>query len=373
MIYFDSAGSFPVLDEVKEKVIGAFNLHYANPSSDHAAGAMAANELERVREKIAESIGASPSEIIFTSGATESNNLALKGLLHCDLAKNKKHIVTSKIEHKCILSICSYLEACGYEVTYLSPDSTGRISADTVKTALRDDTALVSIMHVNNELGTLNPISEIGELCFQNRTLFHTDAAQSFGKTEIDVDDMSIDLLSLSAHKIGGIKGIGAIYIRDARDIDVLPVIHGAGQELGIRGGTVATPLVVGLGEACKAFPIYYAEADFGQITAHLECELKGKNIRYTINGGTRLPHIVSLTLPEIDVITFLLAHREDFSLAQGSACSSKEIEASHVLKAIGLDREKAERTIRLSFDFNTTKHDISTLVSKLKAFIESA
>jgi len=184
---------------------------------------------------------------------------------------------------------------------------------------------------------------------------------------------MSIDLLSLSAHKIGGIKGIGAIYIRDARDIDVLPVIHGAGQELGIRGGTVATPLVVGLGEACKAFPIYYAEADFGQITAHLECELKGKNIRYTINGGTRLPHIVSLTLPEIDVITFLLAHREDFSLAQGSACSSKEIEASHVLKAIGLDREKAERTIRLSFDFNTTKHDISTLVSKLKAFIESA
>lgn len=373
MIYFDSAGSFPVLDEVKEKVIGAIDSHYANPSSDHAAGAMAADELERVREKIAESIGASPSEIIFTSGATESNNLALKGLLNCDLTKNKKHIITSKIEHKCILSICSYLEACGYEVTYLSPDSTGKISVNTVKAALRDDTALVSIMHVNNELGTLNPISKIGELCFQNGTLFHTDAAQSFGKTEIDVDDMNIDLLSLSAHKIGGIKGIGALYIRDARDIDVLPVIHGAGQELGIRGGTVATPLVSGLGEACTVFPKYYASASFDQIAIQLERELKSKSIKYTINGENKLPHIVSLTLPEVDVITFLLAHREDFSLAQGSACSSKEIEASHVLKAIGLDREKAERTIRLSFDFNTTKHDISTLVSKLQTFIEGA
>jgi len=336
-------------------------------------GTMAADKVERVREQIAEMIGASSSEIIFTSGATESNNLALKGLLNCDFAKNKKHVITSKIEHKCILSICSYLESCGYEVTYLSPDAIGLISADTVKGALRDDTALVSIMHANNELGTLNPIDEIGELCFQNGTLFHTDAAQSFGKTEIDVDDMSIDLLSLSAHKIGGIKGIGALYIRDARDIDILPVIHGAGQELGIRGGTVATPLVVGLSEACTAFPAYYAKADFDNITAHLEHELQSKNIKYTINGENGLPHIVSLTLPGVDVMTFVLANREDFSLAQGSACSSREIEASHVLKAIGLDREKAERTIRLSFDFNTTKHDISTLVSKLQIFIECA
>lgn len=369
MIYLDSAGSFPVLDEVKEKVMGAINTHFANPSSDHEAGAKAADEVKKVREQIAELIGASPSEIIFTSGATESNNLALKGLLNSSSTKNKKHIVTSKIEHKCILSICSYLESCGYDVTYLSPDSTGRISADTVKSALRDDTALVSIMHANNELGTLNPISEIGELCFQNDTLFHTDAAQSFGKTVIDVDEMNIDLLSLSAHKIGGIKGIGALYIRGARDIDVLPVIHGAGQELGIRGGTVAVPIVISLGEACNIFPTYYSKANFDKLTAHLERELQSKNIKYSINGEKGLPHIVSLTLPDVDVITFLMANRESFSLAQGSACSSKEIEASHVLKAIGLDREKAERTIRLSFDFSTTRIDMSHLAESIDLF----
>ena len=249
----------------------------------------------------------------------------------------------------------------------MSPDSTGRISADTVKTALRDDTALVSIMHVNNELGTLNPIREIGELCFQNSTLFHTDAAQSFGKAVIDVDDMNIDLLSLSAHKIGGIKGIGALYIRDAREIEVLPVIHGAGQELGIRGGTVATPLVTGLGEACTAFPKYYASANFEKVTAHLERELKSKSIKYTINGENKLPHIVSLTLPEVDVITFLLAHREDFSLAQGSACSSKEIEASHVLTALGLTREQAEHTFRISFTHEITPANIDFLVTAIK------
>jgi cysteine desulfurase len=330
---------------------------------------MAADEVEKVREQIADMLGANASEIIFTSGATESNNLALKGLLYCEQAKNKKHIVTSKIEHKCVLSICSHLESCGYEVTYLSPDSTGVISVSALKAAIRGDTALVSIMHANNELGTLNPIGEIGELCFQNETLFHTDAAQSFGKSTIDVDDMNIDLLSLSAHKIGGIKGIGALYIRDLRELPVLPVIHGAGQELGVRGGTVATPLVIGLGEACRTFPTYYSKANFDRLTVHLERELQSKNIKYTINGEKGLPHIISLTLPDVDVITFLLAHRESFSLAQGSACSSKEIEASHVLKAIGLDREKAERTIRLSFDFSTTRNDIASLVESVDLF----
>jgi|TARA_R110002012_G_scaffold295746_4_gene492476 cysteine desulfurase len=369
VIYFDSAGSFPVLDEVKSSLIESVNNYYANPSSDHAAGTEAHDEIEKVRELIADMIGARTSEIVFTSGATESNNLALKGLLNSQITEGKKHIVTSQIEHKCILSICSYLEKIGYEVTYLSPCSTGIISSSSVLEALREDTALVSIMHVNNELGTINPISEIGKLCFENSVLFHTDAAQSFGKLPIEVDELNVDMLSLSAHKIGGIKGVGALYIRDARDIDITPVIHGAGQEIGIRGGTVATPLITSLGKACEVFPNQYRNASFTDLKERLESELNTKGITYSINGSEGLPHIISLSLPDIDVMTFLLSHRSEFSLAQGSACSSKEIEASHVLKAINFNREKAERTIRLSFDFNTTTDSVKTLVEKLWRF----
>lgn len=369
MIYFDSAGSFPVLDEVRDAFINSVSKYSANPSSDHAAGVEAFEEIEKVRELIADMIGASPSEIVFTSGATESNNLALKGLLNSKLLENKKHIITSQAEHKCILSICGYLEAIGYSVTYLKPNADGIITADEVIKAFRADTAIVSIMHVNNELGTINPIAEIGEACFEHNIYFHTDAAQSFAKLAIDVDDLNVDLLSLSAHKIGGIKGIGALYIREARELDITPVIHGAGQEIGLRGGTVATPLVISLGKACEVFPIYFQSAAFGQLRTQLERKLDENGIRYRINGKNGLPQIMSLTLPEIDVMTFLLSHRDLFALAQGSACSSKEIEASHVLKALNFDREQSERTIRLSLDFGTNQNSIDLFVKKLRQF----
>ncbi|NDW15801.1 aminotransferase class V-fold PLP-dependent enzyme [Alteromonas genovensis] len=370
MIYFDSAGSFPVLDEARDAFINSVSKYSANPSSDHAAGVEAFEEIEKVRELIADMIGASPSEIVFTSGATESNNLALKGLLNSKLLENKKHIITSQAEHKCILSICGYLETIGYSVTYLKPNADGIITADEVIKAFRADTAIVSIMHVNNELGTINPIAEIGEACFEHNIYFHTDAAQSFAKLAIDVDGLNVDLLSLSAHKIGGIKGIGALYIREARELDITPVIHGAGQEIGLRGGTVATPLVASLGKACEIFPERFKSAQFSKLRNKLTSELVDKAIKYEVNGVSGLPQIVSLTLPEIDVMTFLLSHREKFALAQGSACSSKDIEASHVLKSLGFDRDKAERTIRLSFDFSTSENSIVELVKALHCFV---
>ena len=226
------------------------------------------------------------------------------------------------------------------------------------------------LMHpMNNELGTINPIEEIGALCLDNDVRFHTDAAQSFGKVEIDVEDMNIDLMSLSAHKIGGPKGIGALYIRDARDINITPVIHGAGQEIGLRGGTVATPLILGFGAAVKEFSGRYQAFPFTNLREHLISLLVDANITFKINGKGDMPHILSLTLPEIDVLTFVIANFDNFALAQGSACSSKEIKPSHVLFNLGISAEHAERTIRLSFDFNTSEKAIELFVDSILSF----
>ena len=249
MIYLDFAASTPVLPEVMEAMRPWFTDFYANPSSSHQMGRQAAEAIEQARTTIADEIGAYPSEIIFTSGATESNNLAIKGIAWANKEKGR-HIITSSIEHKCILSICHYLEREGFEVTYVDPDQEGVIHPEKVKEAMRPDTILVSIHHVNNELGTIQPIEKIGALCLDLGIPFHTDAAQSFGKLDIDVDDLNIDLMSVSGHKIYGPKGIGALYIRNIRETKITPVIHGAGQELGLRGGTMATPLILGIEKA---------------------------------------------------------------------------------------------------------------------------
>ena len=246
MIYLDFAASTPVLPEVMEAMRPWFTDFYANPSSSHQMGRQAAEAIEQARATIANEIGAYPSEIIFTSGATESNNLAIKGIAWANKEKGR-HIITSSIEHKCILAICHYLEREGFEVTYVDPDHEGVIHPEKVKAAIRPDTILVSVHHVNNELGTIQPIEQIGALCLDRGIPFHTDAAQSFGKLDIDVDDLNIDLMSVSGHKIYGPKGVGALYIRNIRETKITPVIHGAGQELGLRGGTMATPLIIGI------------------------------------------------------------------------------------------------------------------------------
>jgi cysteine desulfurase len=365
MLYFDSAGSFPLLESAKIALIDELSNN-ANPSSDHECGLRAAQRVESVREQIADSIGAYPSEIIFTSGATESNNLALKSSL---VDKTPKHIITSTIEHKCILSIFNHLESLGVDVTYLRPTKNGIIPPETVENAIQPSTAMVSLMHVNNELGSVNLIQEIGDICFANNILFHSDAAQSYGKIPINVDDYNLDFLSISAHKIGGMKGIGALYIRDARSRQITPVIHGAGQELGLRGGTIASPLVTAFGEAARHFPDMYQTANFERIKKYLIDKLTSYNINFKINGSGGLPHIVSLTLPNIDVTSFIQSTRDEFCLAQGSACSSKEIEPSYVLKNIGLSRLEAERTIRMSFDFDASEEAVLKFVKSLVDF----
>jgi len=371
MIYFDTASSYPILPEVKRALSEASNALYANSASSHFLGEKVKFEVDSVRELIADEIGAYPSEIIFTSGATESNNISFKSILLGDeIHVDKRHIITSQIEHKCIFSICLYLESLGYEITYIKPNREGVISPDAVENAITTETALVSIMHVNNELGTINPISEIGEICRNNEILFHTDAAQSFKKVDVNVDDLNIDIMSISAHKIAGPKGIGAIYIRDLRNKQLMPVIHGAGQEDGVRGGTVAAPLIVGFGSAIEHFARYYNK--FKQIKAKeiLLSELRKHSIDYHVNGGEdSLPSCLSLTLPLTNVALLIRDNEPYFCLAQGSACSSKEIAASHVLTAIGLTREQAEKTFRISFSLDVSKDNILDLVKTIQKY----
>ncbi len=296
MIYFDTAASYPVLPEVANTLKKAFAEHYANSSSSHLFGESISKEIESVRELLADKIGAYPSEIVFTSGATGSNNIALKSIIPIPVVKGKNHIITSEIEHKCIHSICNYLSSVGYELEYIAPDKNAVVTANSISKAIRPETALVSIMHVNNELGSVNPIQEIGVICEANDILFHTDAAQSFCKLDIGVDEMNIDILSLSGHKIGGPKGIGAIYIRDLRKRELVPVIHGAGQEDGLRGGTVASPLISGFGKAIECFPDYYETFKRTKAKEYFCEQLVKSGVDFEINGEGGLPHILSIT-----------------------------------------------------------------------------
>ncbi|NRB62248.1 MAG: cysteine desulfurase [Saprospiraceae bacterium] len=369
MIYLDTVASYPLLPEVKQSLSEAFDSLYANSASSHLLGEQVWDEINKVREQLADEIGAYPSEIIFTSGATESNNIAFKSLLlGGEISKDKKHIVTTQIEHKCVFAICDYLESLGYEITYVKPNKDGIINVDSITKAIRADTALVSVMHVNNELGTINPISDIGQACFDAGVLFHSDAAQSFKKVSIDIDDLNVDVMSFSAHKIGGPKGIGAIYIRDLRKRHLMPVIHGAGQEDGLRGGTVAAPLIAGFGKAIEVFPKYYKEFTLKNVKHYLLELLSEHKVPYEINGkATNLPSCISLTLPSTDTSLLIREYENYYCLAQGSACSSKEIEASHVLTALGLTREKAERTLRLSFPLDLKFSDLDKLVAAIK------
>jgi cysteine desulfurase len=369
LIYFDSAASYPILTEVTEALTDSFNQLYGNSTAIHMAGVEASEAVNKVRGQFADLIGALSSEVIFTSGATESNNIAFKSILLGNPEfTEKRHIITSTIEHKCILVICSYLETIGFEITYVKPNTDGLITKNDVEQFIRPDTALVSIMHVNNELGTINPIGEIGALCFAKGILFHVDAAQSFLKLAIDVDEMNIDLLSVSAHKVGGPKGIGAVYIRDLRKRTLLPVIHGAGQEEGLRGGTVAAPLVKAFGVAIQTFPEYYEIVKTTNLKQYLSIELNSANVNFFINGDPQstLLSICSVTLPHSDVGLLIRANESQFCLAQGSACSSQEIEPSHVLTSLGLKNDLAEKTLRLSFSHFNSTGEVDLLVKRL-------
>ncbi|WP_107851500.1 cysteine desulfurase family protein [Oceanimonas marisflavi] len=339
--YFDYAASTPVSFEVIEAMEAWLRESFANPSAAHVEAENASNAIQVARESIAERIGSMPSEVIFTSGASEANNMAIKGIAFSHL-NDKGHIITSSIEHKCIINTCAFLESIGFEVTYLEPEHTGLITTESVAAAIREDTLLITIHHVNNELGCIQPIAEIGDLAFSSDIPFHTDSAQGFCKLDIDVDDMNIDMLSLSGHKIFGPKGIGALYVRNARDSELVPLIHGGGQELGLRGGTSPTPLIVGLGAAVDHFPTTPSQQ-------HSYFERVIERYNYKRNGGDNVvPTIWNVTFKD-DAEVQRFTSEQAWLISQGSACNALSNMPSHVLTAIGLSDDEARRTYRVS------------------------
>jgi len=339
--YFDYAASTPISNIVLERMQPWLQHNFANPSAAHAYGVKSYEAIEKERLIISDKIGAMPSEIIFTSGASEANNLAIKGTAFQHI-EQKGHIITSSIEHKCILNCCAFLEKIGFNVTYLKPNSDGLIRTQSVAESIRSNTILISIHHVNNELGCIQSIADIGRIAFENNIPFHTDAAQSFCKLDIDVDTMNIDMLSLSGHKIFGPKGIGALYVRDSRESRLTPLIHGGGQELGLRGGTSPTPLIVGLGTAVDNFPNTpnIKQYEFEKIIS-----------RYSFlrNGGPNaVPTIWNITFDNDDEVK-RFTYEQPWLISQGSACNAMSNIPSHVLTAIGFKEDKARRTYRIS------------------------
>jgi len=351
-LYFDYAATTPVDDRVIQVMVDClgFEGNFGNPASgSHVFGRDARQAVELAREQVAQLVNARPQQIIWTSGATESNNLALKGVAQAS-PESRGHIITSQIEHKAVLDTARFLEASGFEVTYLAPDSDGLVSAEKVSAALRKDTLLVSLMLVNNELGTVNDIPGIGRLVREHGALFHVDAAQGAGKIAIDLQEWAVDLMSFSGHKIYGPKGIGALYV-GARALDRLQAqIHGGGHESGLRSGTLATHQIAGMG---AAFAL--AHEAFAQELAHIQglrerlLEQLADVPGVQCNGcpTQRIPHTLSLTFSEGQLNSSALNAVLAYSAT--SACNSASNAPSHVLLAVGLDAHKAAQTIRLS------------------------
>ncbi len=363
--YFDYAATTPADPSVIESMSGCLGMTgaFGNPaSSSHAAGQRARQLVERGRQQVAALIGSSPNEIVWTSGATESNNLALKG--YADAAQARQHMVTSLLEHKAVLDTMSSLEKRGMPVSYLRPSEHGEITADTVAAALREDTGLVSLMLVNNELGTLTDIAAISRVVHDAGALLHVDAAQALGKTPIDVRALGIDLMSMSAHKVYGPKGIGALYV--SRDVceRIAPQMHGGGHERGLRSGTLPTHQIVGMGTACEVAQAQM-QADnerIARLSARLlESVLRLEGVKLNASAARRIPHTLSLTVDLPVFFTFMLPG--DLAVSSTSACNSAAGTPSHVLTALGLDKDAASRTIRISIGRYTTPEDVDYAV----------
>ena len=368
-IYLDYQASTPCDPRVLEKMTPYFTLNFGNPHSrTHAHGWAAEEATEKAREQVAQIIHADPREIIFTSGATEANNLALKGLAHF-YGDQKKHIITCATEHKCVLDTCRHLEQEGFEVTYLPVQTNGLIDLETLRNALRSDTLVVSIMAVNNEIGVIQPLTEIGKLCRQNNTFFHTDAAQAVGKIPLDVEAMNIDLMSISAHKLYGPMGIGALYVRRRPRIRLQALINGGGQERGMRSGTLPTPLCVGFGEACA---IAQAEMDQDNIRLATLAKRFHDKINQSLsdvflNGDPvhRIPGNLNLSFAYVEGESLVMGIK-NLSVSSGSACTSASLEPSYVLRAIGVGEDLAHTSLRFGFGRFTTEEEVDTAVDCL-------
>eukprot|EP00484_Ammonia_sp_Unknown_P002696 CAMPEP_0197055510 /NCGR_PEP_ID=MMETSP1384-20130603/67019_1 /TAXON_ID=29189 /ORGANISM="Ammonia sp." /LENGTH=381 /DNA_ID=CAMNT_0042489113 /DNA_START=356 /DNA_END=1501 /DNA_ORIENTATION=+ len=342
---------------------------WGNPhSSTHLYGWETDEAVENARKQIARLIGANPKEIIFTSGATESNNLAIKGIAMFPRRKEKKHIVTIQTEHKCVLDSCRHLETLGFEVTYLDVNQHGLVEVEHLKSALREDTLLVSCMYVNNEIGVIQPIAEIGALCRERGIYFHCDAAQGLGKLPIDVNEMNIDLMSMSGHKIYGPKGIGAMYIRRRPRVQLKPIINGGGQERGLRSGTLPAPLCIGFGRACEIAMECMAEdhQHVKRLSERLQRGITSELEEIVLNGdpNSRYPGNLNLSIAFVEGESLIMGLK-NVCVSSGSACTSASLEPSYVLRGIGVSEDLAHTSIRFGIGRFTTEEEIDFTVKE--------
>ena len=367
-IYLDYSATTPVDPRVAEKMIPYITEHFGNPASrSHSFGWTAEAAVEEARAEVAKLVNADPKEIVWTSGATESNNLAIKGAAHFYSGKGK-HLVTVKTEHKAVLDTCRELERQGFAVTYLDVQENGLIDLDVFKAALRPDTILVSVMFVNNEIGVIQPIAEIGTICRDKGIIFHVDAAQATGKVDIDLGALKVDLMSFSAHKTYGPKGIGALYIRRKPRVRLEAQMHGGGHERGFRSGTLATHQIVGMGEAFRIAREEMAEEN-KRIGALRNRLLKGISdiAQVYINGDMahRVPHNLNVSFAYVEGESMMMALK-DLAVSSGSACTSASLEPSYVLRALGRDDELAHSSIRFTLGRFTTEAEIDYAVKLL-------
>ncbi|KAF8404804.1 hypothetical protein HHK36_009693 [Tetracentron sinense] len=365
-LYLDMQATSPVDPRVLDAMLPFYISRFGNPHSrTHLYGWESDHAVETSRSQVAALINASPKEIVFTSGATESNNISVKGLMHFYKDK-KRHIITTQTEHKCVLDSCRHLQQEGFEVTYLPVRPDGIIDLDGFRSAIRPDTGLVSVMMVNNEIGVIQPMEEIGRICRELNIPFHTDAAQALGKIRVDVEKMNVSLMSLSGHKIYGPKGVGALYIRRRPRIRVEPQMNGGGQERGIRSGTVPTPLVVGMGAACE-LAMKEMEYDGKRITALKERLLNGirSNLDGVVVNGSidcRYDGNLNLSFAYVEGESLLMGLKE-VAVSSGSACTSASLEPSYVLRALGVEEDMAHTSIRFGIGRFTTEAEIDRAI----------
>lgn len=367
LVYLDYCATTPVDPEVKQGILKTLDTHYGNPSSMHRAGMEAKQLLDQARSSVARGIGCLPEEIYFTSGATEADNLALFGIMR-QYDPGDAHLITSAVEHHAVLHAAHQLKREGYAISVLPIDSTGRVDPQDVASSIQNNTRLVSVMQVNNEIGSIQNIPEISSITTKNGVLLHTDAVQAIGLLDVDVNKLNVDLLSLSAHKIYGPKGIGALYVR--KNTDVKPIMYGGPQESTLRPGTENIPGIVGLGEAIR-LTSEKKDEEFKRLSSlrswFIE-KIKEAIPDVQVNGGANIsPHILSISFPDAvaEMMQFHL-HSHGVAVSLGSACTSKDIEPSHVLQAIGVSLVQIEGTLRISFGYPTTQAELKKVVELL-------
>lgn len=373
-VYLDHSATTPVDTEVAKLMMTYYTEKYGNPSSVHSFGREAKEALENAREQVAKLLGAQPSEIAFTSGGTEADNLAILGTVEAQRKKGK-HIITSAVEHHAVLETCEYLEKNGFDLTIIPVNEEGLLSVKDVEKAIRPDTILITIMHANNEVGTIQPIAEIGKIAREKGITFHVDAVQSFGKLPIDVLAMNVDLMTVSSHKIYGPKGVGALYIR--KGVRIVPLVHGGGQEKKRRSGTENTPGIVGFGKACEL------AGERMDLEAQRETKLRDKLLKgileridyVKVNGPikeNRLPGNLNVGIQFVEGEALLLSlDMLGIAASSGSACTSGSLDPSHVLLAMGMSHEIAHGSLRFSFGHQNTEEDVDYVLEQLPKIVD--